>query len=127
MQSRKCGSMTKDALPDYLRVKRPEEVREILRKVRSDLERVYGERLRGIYLHGSYARSEARPGSDLDVLAILDTVKSAWEEIQRTSPLCAVLSLEYGVTVSLLFRSEEHWDRADTPLILNVRAEGIAA
>jgi uncharacterized protein len=119
--------MMKDALPDYLRVKQPEEVREILRKVRSDLERVYGERLRGIYLYGSYARSEARPGSDLDILAILDTVKSAWEEIERTSTLCAVLSLEYGVTVSLLFRSEEHWDRADTPLILNVRAEGIAA
>jgi uncharacterized protein len=116
-----------DAPLDYLRVKRPDEVREILRKVRSDLERLYGARLRGIYLYGSHARSEARAGSDLDVLAIFDTVESAWEEIQRTSTLCATLSLEYGVTVSLLFRSNDHWDRADTPLILNVRAEGIAA
>lgn len=116
-----------DPTPDYLRVKQPYEVREILRKLRRGLEILYGGRLVGLYLYGSYARSEARPGSDLDVLAILDRIESAWEEIERTSSVCAELSLEYGVTVSLLFRSEDDWKRADTPLVLNVRHEGKAA
>lgn len=113
--------------PDYLRIKDTAEIHEILGKLRLGLADIYGARLRGLYLYGSYARGDARPGSDMDVLAILDQVESSWSEIERTSPLCAELSLDHGVTVSLLFRSEAHWRRADTPLIVNVRREGKAA
>jgi uncharacterized protein len=114
-------------IPDYLRVRTTEEVSEILSELRQGLEALYGTRLRSLYLFGSYARGDARPGSDLDVLAILDDVQSRWAEIERTSTLCAELSLEYGITVSLLLRSEDRWRRADTPLVINVREEGRAA
>ncbi len=119
--------MIDDQVPDYLRVKSPDEVQAILVKLRGGLESLYGDRLRALYLYGSYARSDARVGSDMDVLAILDRIESPWIEIERTSALCADLSLEYGVTVSLLFRSEDHWRQADTPFVLNVRNEGRAA
>lgn len=120
-------AVPEEHIPDYLRAKSPDEVRQILAKVRQGLEALYGGRLRALYLYGSYARGEARPGSDLDILAVLDQVESAWIEIERTSWLCADLSLDYGVTVSLLLRSEDDWRRGDTPLVLNVRKEGRAA
>ena len=119
--------MADEQTPDYLRAKDPDELRQILVQLRQGLEELYGTRLRGLYLYGSYARGEARAGSDLDVLAILDRVESPWVEIERTSHLCARLSLEHAVTVSLLFRSERAWRDADSPLIRSVRREGRAA
>jgi uncharacterized protein len=113
--------------PDYLRVKTRDELREIMSELRRALEALYGDRIQTLYLYGSYARGEARPGSDIDVLAVLDEVESPSAEIERTSRLCAEISLEYGVTVSLLFRSVERWRNADTPLVRNVRTEGRAA
>jgi uncharacterized protein len=113
--------------PDYLRVKSRSELREIMSELRRGLEAIYGNRLQALYLYGSYVRGEARPGSDIDVLAILDEVESPSAEIERTSRLCAQISLEHCVTVSLLFRSLDRWQNADTPLVRNVRAEGRAA
>lgn len=119
--------MPGDPIPEYLRVKSPEELREILSKLRRGLEALYGERLDGLYLYGSYARGDARPGSDLDVLAILDAMGSPTAEIERTSRLCAEISLDHGITVSLLLRSVDRWRAADSPLIRSVRSEGLAA
>lgn len=114
-------------IPDYLRVRSQDEVTATLGQVRRGLEALYASHLRGLYLFGSYARGEAVPGSDLDVLVVLDRVDSAWAEIERSSHLVAEISLELGVTVSLLFRSEDRWREADTPLVRNVRREGMAA
>jgi uncharacterized protein len=107
-----------------LRVKTPEEVRAILLELRGRLEDLYGERLRGLYLFGSYARGEAEPGSDLDVLVVLDEVGSYWEEIERGGSITAELSLEHDVTISRIFVSGAEWNGGDTPLLRNVRREG---
>jgi uncharacterized protein len=119
--------MVSQETPDYLRVKTPEEVREILSRLRQGLEALYQDRLEGLYLYGSYARGDARPGSDLDVLGVLNAMDSPTEEIERTSRLCAEISLDHGITVSLLLRSADHWRTAVTPLIRSVRSEGLAA
>jgi predicted nucleotidyltransferase len=52
--------------------KTPEEIDAVLGELRAALERLYGERLRGLYLFGSYARGDARAGSDVDVLVVLE-------------------------------------------------------
>lgn len=110
-----------------LRVKSPQEVNEMLMKLRRHLERLYGKRLRGIYLFGSYARGEAEAGSDLDVLIVLDRLESHSAEIRRTNPPTADLSLEYDTTISTIFVAEEDWHSRDTPLLRNVGREGVAA
>lgn len=51
----------------WLQPKSPTEVQAILAQLRSRLEEVYGPRLRGLYLYGSYARGAAAPGSDHDL------------------------------------------------------------
>ena len=111
----------------WLEPKSPSEVQSILTDLRTGLEEVYGDRLRGLYLYGSYARGDAGRGSDLDVLVVLDRVDSVWEEIERSGHVAAALSLEHDLTVSRAFVSEEQWRNASIPLVRNVKNEGQAA
>jgi predicted nucleotidyltransferase len=43
----------------------------LLAQLRNHLQSLYGERLHKVMLFGSYARGEARPDSDIDVLVVL--------------------------------------------------------
>ena len=102
--------------------------RKILEELRAGLEKLYGHQLERLIVYGSYARGEERPlDSDLDVVAIITDMQDRWEEVKRTSHLIADLSLEYGVTVSLLLVRRDDWDRGEELLYSNVREEGIAA
>lgn len=103
------------------------EVDAILGELRRALEGIYGDRLCGLYLFGSYARGDARPGSDLDVLVVLDRVDSYGDEIKRTSRARAGLSLEHDVSISLVYVSEKEWLRNEASLLSHVRREGRAA
>jgi hypothetical protein len=51
--------MTSQHVPDYLRVKTPEQLQDILSELRQGLEALYEDRLEGLYLYGSYARGDA--------------------------------------------------------------------
>jgi hypothetical protein len=61
------------------------------------------------------------------VLGVLNAMDSPAEEIERTSGLCAEISLDHGITVSLLLRSAQGWRAADSPIIRSVQSEGLAA
>ncbi len=99
---------------------------EILKKLKTSLHQLYGQRLRGLYLYGSFARGEERSGSDLDVAMILESFDRPWTEIQRTSKLVSALSLEYGLTVSLIPLRPSDWSLNQRPLIRSIHREGVA-
>jgi type I restriction enzyme S subunit len=99
------------------------DIQTLLPELKVRLGAIYGERLRGVYLYGSYARSEADEESDVDVLIVLDRLPVYGAEIDRTSHLMASLSLEYGATVSCVFSSEQDWSSLETPFLDNVREE----
>jgi predicted nucleotidyltransferase/DNA-binding transcriptional ArsR family regulator len=91
----------------------------------AQMRSIYNERLRGIYLYGQRASGVAPPDSDVDLLVVLDRVERYGEELDRTSTVCASLSLELGVVVSRVFVSETDWrDRTDGQLPV-VRAEAV--
>jgi uncharacterized protein len=46
----------------------------LLARIKSGLVELYGNRLRGVYLDGSYARGEQHLDSDVDVLIVLNEV-----------------------------------------------------
>src|SRR3990172_7188065 len=101
------------------------DVQSILKDLRAALERLYGPRLQDLLLFGSHARGEEREGSDLDVAMILDDFDRPWPEIERTGPEVSRLSLQYGITISLIpVRAKDRTGR-DTPLLLALSAEGV--
>jgi predicted nucleotidyltransferase len=99
----------------------------LLRELRTNLAAIYGSRLKGVYLFGSYARKEADPESDVDVLIVLDRVDHYSQEVDMTSPLISRLSLQHNVSVSRVFVSEHEWAERQTPFLVNVREEAIPA
>lgn len=103
-----------------------EKLNVILTELRHRFETLYGERLVRMVLFGSQARGDAEPGSDIDVLVVLRGVVSPCEEIARTINDVADISLKYDVVVSCVFVSEERFERERSPLLLNVRREGMA-
>ena len=102
-----------------------ERIRTLMSELKTGLQAIYGERLRGVYLYGSYARDEADEESDVDVLVILDDFDHYGAEVNRTSELGASLSLQYGVSVSKVFLRERDWLNGQTPFLANVREEAI--
>lgn len=102
-------------------------IQELLGELKSGLASLYGERLQGVYLFGSYARGDADPESDLDVLVVLQDFNRYAHQVDHTGQLAADLSLKYGVSVSLVFLREHEWRRGDSPFLSNVREEAIPA
>jgi len=103
----------------------PTNIRKILKQFKQALKRLYGDRIKTIYLFGSYARGDYEDGSDLDVLIVLDTFRFHNKEISRTADLVSDLSLQYLITVSPIFMRERDWVSGKKPLLRNVKNEGI--
>lgn len=103
------------------------EIRGLLADVAEGLKMMYGRRLQGVYLYGSYARGEQDAESDVDLLVVLDDVPHYGAEIDRTSELIASLSRKYGVSLSRVFVSEEDWGHGDTAFLENARDEAVPA
>lgn len=105
----------------------PVDVKRLLTKLKDGLTKLYGDRLKAVYLFGSYARGDYDESSDLDVMIVLESYKSYWEELVRSVELVSDLSLEYDVTISRTIMTEEQWKKGELPVLKNVRAEGIRA
>ena len=103
------------------------QIRELLSRLRRELEALYDERLQGVYLFGSHARGEATSESDVDVLVVLDTITDYGEEIRRTGPVISSLSLDSGRSISRVFISRSAWRERDSPFLANVREDARAA
>ena len=94
--------------------------------MRAELESVYGRRLANLILFGSQARGDAEPGSDIDVAVVLEGQVEPGKEISRTGEIITTLSLKYDAVVSCTFLSAERFSKGATPLLLNVRNEGVS-
>ena len=100
---------------------------EIAAKVRAGLERIYGARLRGVYLYGSAARDELREESDIDIAVVLDEVTDTFTEHERTGELGSDVSIEYDTLVSFLLVSEADFRKGRFSIHRIIKKEGIPA
>ncbi len=97
----------------------------ILNEFKRELRGLYGERLKDIILFGSYARGEARVDSDIDVMVVLRGDVAPGREIDRMIDIITDVNLKYGVLLSVVPMAEETYLRRNSPLLLNVRREGV--
>ncbi len=103
------------------------KVEEILREMKSGLLSLYGERLKSMYLFGSYARNDADEESDIDVLIVLDRIEKYAREVDACIELVSGLSLKHGLSISCVYASERRWREDQTLFFLNVREEAVPA
>jgi uncharacterized protein len=102
------------------------KVSKILKHLRAELESIYGRRMANMILFGSQARGNAAPGSDVDGLVVLNGDVNPGKEIARTGKTITALSLNYDAVISCVFMSSKRYASEQTPLLLNVRSEGIS-
>ena len=103
----------------------PPHVRAALVEAKARLEALYGDRLARVILYGSYARGDARPDSDVDVLVVLRGEYEPYAEIKRMGVPLYDVALRYDLALSAQpYRVEEVAD-GRRPFMRNVAADGV--
>lgn len=102
------------------------KLEKIITEFRQALEKIYGDKLINLVLYGSQARGDATEDSDIDIMVILKSPVSPGDEIFRMGEVKNQINLKYDQLISVLPISEEDFLRKDTPLLENIRREGIA-
>ncbi len=100
-------------------------VQTILTDLKSELQEIYGERLRGVYLYGSYARGDQGPESDLDILIVLDEITDYGGEIHGTGEVVSRLSLDLGISISRVFLSERRWRSSENAFVRHAAMDAV--
>lgn len=100
-------------------------IENILHELKQELKRVYKNRLISLILYGSYARGEAGADSDIDVVIVLKGDVIPGREIDYMLDTITDLGLKYNTLISIYPVSEGYMQSVKSPLLLNVRAEGI--
>lgn len=104
----------------------PDDIKKILRDLKKELQKIYGEQLKAVVLFGSYARGDAHPpDSDIDVMIVLKGEFDYWKMNKLASKIVADLSLKYDVVISRKLTSDEEYANSRFPLYINARREGV--
>ncbi len=118
---REIGERADPDLPELGGAFDPEGV---ARAVAENLRRLYGGRLRKVILFGSWARGDAHPESDIDLLVVLDRVESFWKEQKAMESILWAHSLRNDTVVSAIAVSEEELASARWPVLIRATVEG---
>jgi predicted nucleotidyltransferase len=102
------------------------EIEHILKEFKVKISELYGQRLKKVVLYGSYARGNANDEhSDIDLAVVLVGAVDPCEEIDRMADIFTDLNLEHNVLIAVYPVSEDDFEKVESPLLINVRKEGI--
>ena len=100
---------------------------KLLEEIKNCLDMVYGKRLKGVILYGSFARNEESEDSDIDVLVLLDKMESLSIESRKSIKALYQLTLKYEHPVQPKIVCEETYNQSIFPLYRVIHQEGIPA
>jgi uncharacterized protein len=101
-------------------------LREVLSQLHRALSQLYGNQLAHLILFGSQARGDASSESDIDVLVVLKDLVNPGNEVTRVGKITAELSLQFNTVISCIFLSVQRFETEQSPLLLNIRREGVS-
>ena len=102
-------------------------IKEILAEFKEEIKKLYGKRFKSIILYGSWARGDGTEESDIDVLILLKGKVIPGKEIDRMIDVITEINLKHGVLISVCPISVESYSTINSPLLINVRREGVPA
>jgi type I restriction enzyme S subunit len=102
-----------------------DQVLQLVREFHERLADVYGERLKGVYLYGSYARGKATEDSDIDVAVVLEGPVHAHREEERTGDIVGDLCLREACLLVPFFISDEEYQATPYAVHRNIASEGV--
>ena len=100
-------------------------VMEILKEFKAELKKLYGNKLKNVILYGSYARGYDNEESDIDLAIILKGNILPFKEIDRMTEIACDIDLKYDTLLSIHPVSEDDFSTLMTPLLVNIRDEGV--
>ena len=103
------------------------EIKNILEEFKEEIGKLYGARLKEVILYGSWARGDATDESDIDLLIVLEGKIVPGAEIDRMIDIITEINLKYDMLLSVYPISEQDYSVINSPLLINVRKEGIPA
>ena len=98
---------------------------KILREFKAELKKLYGNKLKNIILYGSYARGYGNEDSDIDLAIVLRGNILPFKEIDRMTEIACDIDLKYDILLSIHPVSEDDINSLMTPLLVNIRDEGV--
>jgi len=101
------------------------ELKIILSEVKNELKKLYNDQLIDIILYGSYARGDYNENSDIDLLVVLKSIETAGKETDKIVDAIYDISLKYNTLISVVPISYDDYKSINSPLLLNVRQEGV--
>jgi len=102
------------------------ETGEIIDDFSQRIRGLYGPRLKQVILYGSFARGDATDASDIDLAVVLEGEVNPVNEIDRMIDIVTDLNLAHNVLISIYPVSESDYMSTNSPLLMNLRREGVA-
>jgi len=102
-----------------------DELKKILKSLKKELIKIYDVNLASVVLYGSQARNDFTEDSDIDVLILLNSENKSVEELRRINSILSKISLKFNKLISCVFMSKSRYEKENSPLLLNIKKEGI--
>lgn len=97
----------------------------VLAKLGTDVRAHFGPRLDRIVLYGSRARGDAKPDSDYDVAIFVKNLQGRWPESAAVADIQIAILDATGATVNAMLYPDGHWRSASSPLMHEIRKDGL--
>ncbi|MCH5250560.1 MAG: nucleotidyltransferase domain-containing protein [Lachnospiraceae bacterium] len=106
----------------------PESLNGILKSYVDDIHMLYGDRLKAVILYGSYARGDADPDSDVDIMILVELTE---QEIREKGRQLSNVTFEYNfdndLAIMPIVKNADHFNKwlGAYPFYYNVKKEGV--
>jgi predicted nucleotidyltransferase len=98
----------------------------LIDEVKNAMLKLYGERLSGLILYGSYARQDFDEASDIDFLVLLNREELDYgKEIQRIVKVIYPLMLDHDIIISCLPSTLTRWNTEHSFFFERIKKDGV--